>query len=141
MMRSFTRKAAWIIPILFGALIATYSISQTQTAISPAELAKWLKEKPDAFVLLDVRTPEEHAEAHIPGTDLNIDYRLLKEKRDELPPKDAVIVVYCRSGHRSAIAYETLKAMGYEHLFNLEGGIRHWVEQGFPVESSRSSGQ
>ena len=140
-MRRVTRKAAWMIPVLFGALIVTYSLSQSQTSISPTELAKWLKEKPETFVLLDVRTPEEHAEAHIPGTDLNIDYRLLKDRRDKLPPKDAVIVVYCRSGHRSSIAYETLKAMGYEHLYNLEGGIRHWVEQGYPVESSHSSDQ
>src|SRR6476620_8818762 len=53
------------------------------------------------FVLIDVRSPEEHAGGFIPGTDLNIDFREIKTRHREIGvPLDEHIVVYCQSGHR-----------------------------------------
>lgn len=86
------------------------------------------------FVLIDVRSPEEHAEGFIPGTDLNIDFREIKTRHREIGvPLDEHIVVYCQSGHRSNIAAETLADLGYTHVYNVRGSMNAWVEAGYPV--------
>ena len=90
------------------------------------------------FVLVDVRSPEEHASGMIPGTDLNIDFREMKARHRELGAKlDDHIVVYCQSGHRSNIAAETLADLGYTHVYNVVGSMNAWTEAGFPVAPVR----
>lgn len=90
------------------------------------------------FVLIDVRSPEEHAQGFIPGTDLNIDFREIKVRHREIgaQPSDH-IVVYCQSGHRSNIAAETLADLGYSHVYNVSGSMNAWQEAGYPVETAR----
>lgn len=86
------------------------------------------------FVLVDVRSPEEHAEGFIPGTDYNIDFREIKVRHREMGVQLADhIVVYCQSGHRSNIAAETLADLGYSHVYNVNGSMNAWLEAGFPV--------
>jgi phage shock protein E len=86
------------------------------------------------FVLIDVRSPEEHAGGFIPGTDLNIDFREIKTRHREIGVRmDEHIVVYCQSGHRSNIAAETLADVGYTHVYNVRGSMNAWVEAGFPI--------
>ena len=86
------------------------------------------------FVLVDVRSPEEHASGFIPGTDLNIDFREIKTRHREIgAPIEEHIVVYCQSGHRSNIAAETLADLGYTHVYNVRGSMNAWVEAGYPV--------
>ena len=86
------------------------------------------------FVLIDVRSPEEHAAGFIPGTDLNIDFREIKTRHREIGvPLDEHIVVYCQSGHRSNIAAETLADLGYTHVYNVRGSMNAWVDAGYPV--------
>jgi len=86
------------------------------------------------FMLIDVRSPEEHAAGFIPGTDLNIDFREIKTRHREIGvPLDEHIVVYCQSGHRSNIAAETLADLGYIHVYNVRGSMNAWVEAGYPV--------
>lgn len=65
----------------------------------------------DNVTILDVRTKAEYDEGHIAGA-LNIPYDEIDESIDI--PKDEIVFVYCQSGHRSSIAYETLKGFGYE---------------------------
>lgn len=90
------------------------------------------------FVLVDVRSPEEHASGMIPGTDLNIDFREIKARHRELGAKlDDHIVVYCQSGHRSNIAAETLADLGYTHVYNVVGSMNAWTEAGYPVAPVR----
>ena len=90
------------------------------------------------FVLIDVRTAEEHAEGFIPGTDYNIDFREIKQRYQELGAQpDDHIVVYCQSGHRSNIAAETLADLGFTHVYNVSGSMNAWLEAGFPVEMAR----
>ena len=90
------------------------------------------------FVLVDVRSSEEHASGMIPGTDLNIDFREMKARHRELGAKlDDHIVVYCQSGHRSNIAAETLADLGYTHVYNVVGSMNAWTEAGFPVAPGR----
>ena len=86
------------------------------------------------FVLIDVRSPEEHSAGFIPGTDLNIDFREIKTRHRELGvPLDEHVVVYCQSGHRSNIAAETLADLGYTRVYNVRGSMNAWVEAGYPV--------
>ena len=90
------------------------------------------------FVLIDVRSPEEHMQGFIPGTDFNIDFRQMKTRHRELSAQfEDHIVVYCQSGHRSNIAAETLADLGYRHVYNVTGSMNAWLAAGFPVESRR----
>ncbi len=89
--------------------------------LTPEEV-KALKDKED-IVLLDVRSPAEHAEVSIPGS-LLIPLEQLPLRMSELP-KDKKIVVYCRSGNRSAMATYILRSRGFE-AYNMMGGIINW---------------
>lgn len=93
------------------------------TAIS-AEEAKRIMDGEDAFILLDVRTAEEYAEGHIPGAVLLPDCES-EDAAELLPDKNALILVYCRSGRRSKIAAEALAAKGYTQVKDF-GGIINW---------------
>lgn len=87
------------------------------------------------FVLIDVRSQEEHAQGFIPGTDFNIDFREIKTRHRELGAQlGDHIVVYCQSGHRSNIAAEALADLGYSHVYNVNGSMNAWLEAGFPVD-------
>lgn len=77
-------------------------------------------------ILVDVRTAEEYAEKHIPGA-LNIANETIgTEQPALLPDKNAPVMVYCRSGRRSADAAQKLAAMGYTQVYDL-GGINDWT--------------
>jgi phage shock protein E len=90
--------------------------------ITPDELRDKM-EKDEDFLLLDVRTPAEHAADAIKGSRL-IPVQELSFRAAELP-RDREIVVYCRVGNRSAFAATYLARMGY-NVKNLEGGIMAW---------------
>ncbi|MEC4890944.1 MAG: rhodanese-like domain-containing protein [Nitrospira sp.] len=99
-----------------------------------AGLAKAPSPQKKGFVLVDVRTPDEHRAGMIPGTDFNIDFPEIKSRHRELGVQlDDHIVVYCQSGHRSNIAAETLADLGYRHVYNVDGSMNAWTEAGFPV--------
>ncbi|MDH4187900.1 MAG: rhodanese-like domain-containing protein, partial [Nitrospira sp.] len=88
------------------------------------------------FILIDVRSAEEHATGFIPGTDLNIDFREIKTRHRDIGAQlDGHVVVYCQSGHRSNIAAETLADLGYRHVYNVTGSMNAWLAAGFPIES------
>lgn len=91
--------------------------------LSPEE-AKARMDENNAILVLDVRTQEEYDEGHIPGA--------VCLPNEEITPdmpvvfdKDTEILVYCRSGHRSAEALEKLTKMGYTNVSDL-GGILDW---------------
>ena len=77
------------------------------------------------YILLDVRTPEEFAEKHIPGA-INIPNEDISDSEPEaLPNKNQLILVYCRSGNRSKQASQKLADMGYTNVVEF-GGINDW---------------
>ncbi len=103
-----------------------------------AGLVKASSTSAKGFVLVDVRSPEEHASGMIPGTDLNIAFRDMKARHREMGAQlEDHIVVYCQSGHRSNIAAETLADLGYTHVYNVVGSMNAWTEAGFPVSPGR----
>ena len=92
--------------------------------ISAAE-AMVMMDRYDELIILDVRTEEEFSEGHIPGAILIPDYELAERAETELPNKDQLILVYCRSGRRSKTAAEMLVGMGYTNVKDF-GGIIDW---------------
>jgi phage shock protein E len=120
------------------AALATVVSAHHSYLLSVQQLQAGLKKAPSmtqkGFVLIDVRSPEEHSAGFIPGTDLNIDFREIKTRHREIGvPLDEHIVVYCQSGHRSNIAAETLADLGYTHVYNVRGSMNAWLEAGYPV--------
>lgn len=92
--------------------------------ITPQEAKKRLDEEKN-IILLDVRTPEEYAEKHIPGSIL-IPVNVIEEEAPLiLTDKNNPVFVYCRSGRRSITAAESLIKLGYTQVYNL-GGIIDW---------------
>jgi len=85
----------------------------------------------DGAVVIDVREPQEYAEARVPGAVL-IPLADVPERIDEIP-EDRTVYVICGSGPRSARAVEYLNRQGYDTV-NVAGGTRAWVEAGHPVE-------
>ena len=75
-------------------------------------------------LVLDVRSPEEFAQGHVPGAK-NIPHDQVARRAAELGPPSTPIVVYCKSGRRSAAAIEALKGLGYDRLWNA-GGYAGW---------------
>ena len=92
--------------------------------ISSQEAYKMMSEN-ENFILLDVRTIAEYREKRIPGAVLIPDYELVNRSEKELPYKDQLIFVYCRSGNRSAASTRTLVNMGYTNVYDF-GGISSW---------------
>ena len=86
--------------------------------------------------LVDVRTPEEYEEGYIAGFQ-NIDYLSDSFSTDvEKLDKSKPVIVYCKSGRRSANCAEELKEKGFVKVYDLDGGITQWQYQGFEVSSN-----
>ena len=95
------------------------------TQISMEEAVSMMNTETD-YIILDVRTPEEFADKHIPDA-INIPNEVIgTEEIAELPDKDQVILVYCRSGNRSKQASDKLAALGYTNVYEF-GGINDWT--------------
>lgn len=116
-------------------LLADTIKSQAEMKIKnvPPKKAKELMGSEKDVFLLDVRTKEEYNESHIKTAHL-IPVQELEQNID-LIPKDRNVVVYCASGKRSARACGILKNKGLKALYNIEGGIRQWMADGYPVET------
>ena len=84
-----------------------------------------MMEEESSYIILDVRTPEEFAEKHIPGAINVANETIGTDEIPELPDKDQLILVYCRSGNRSKQASEKLAALGYTNIVEF-GGINDW---------------
>lgn len=90
-----------------------------------AEEAKVLMDSQEGYIILDVRTQEEYDEGHIPGAILIPNTEIEARAEEELPDKDQLILVYCRSGRRSKQAAEILVELGYTNIKEF-GGIIDW---------------
>lgn len=99
--------------------------------ISPNQYVSNFSQAEAAHLLVDVRTPEEFASGHIAGS-VNIPLNELPSRMSELPT-DQPVVLYCRSGNRSAQAADILRRAGYNQIYDL-GGIISWTAAGLPVQ-------
>lgn len=101
--------------------------------------AKELHGKMGGGLLLDVRTPAEHGEIHIPGSHLMPLHELDAERAGGLVPPGGACYVICRSGQRARQAAEKLEAAGVADVVVLEGGVNAWDAEGLPVNRGRQA--
>ena len=118
----------WI-PILMALLLLSGCAAQVQKEQSYRQInmdeAIAMMEAESDYIILDVRTPEEFSEKHIPGAINVANETIGSEEIPELPDKDQLILVYRRSGNRSKQASEKLVALGYTNIIEF-GGINDW---------------
>lgn len=110
--------------ILFAGAFFFLNNGSAKNLVTYEELQGKLNSKAN-FILLDVRTLDEYNAGHIPAAVL-LPYDEIAQKAEKLlPEKDAEIIVYCRSGRRSAIAADELRKLGYTEVKDF-GGISRW---------------
>lgn len=107
------------------------NLPQGFSLISPEDLNIALAETTPPLIL-DVREAGEFAQGHIEGA-VNIPLRELGAKLDQLPAKDAAIVVYDHIGHRGAFAMTALQMLSYQNVRSLKGGSNAWTAAGLPL--------
>jgi len=90
-----------------------------------AKEAKAMMDAGGSYTILDVRTGDEFKGGHIKGAILIPVDEIASQAEKKLPDKNAVLLVYCASGGRSAAACRTLSGMGYTNVYNF-GGIMSW---------------
>ena len=104
--------------------------------MAPKEL-KIMIDSQKNVIFMDVREENQRAEGEIYAnttvaiTRGNLEFEVLNKIKD----KNAVIVTYCRSGGRGALAAQTLKKLGYVNATNLKGGLKGWAKEGYPIET------
>ena len=117
-----------IIPFFMALLLlsgcAAQSPEKTYRQITMEEAVAMMEEE-TGYIILDVRTAQEYSEKHIPGA-VNIPNETIGTSDiPELPDKDQLVLVYCRSGNRSKQASEKLVKLGYTNIVEF-GGINAW---------------
>lgn len=140
-MKGFTKII--IISILTAAVFAagyyvmSLSNSPEKTVggiLNASELQNALEKEKD-FVLVDVRTPDEHEAGHLSGSLLVPLDTIDRNAENVLTDKDKKLFVYCRTGRRSAEAVGKLRSMGYTNVYDVSGGITAWQASGYPIIS------
>ena len=102
--------------------------------ISVQDADALLKNPPQGLIIVDVRTPAEFREGHLPGA-VNMDYFGGPfERQIESLPKDAPVLLYCRTGNRSSSAYATMTKAGIGNILHMHEGISAWQRLGLPEE-------
>ena len=97
--------------------------------ITSQQLSTYLSDDED-FILLDIRTEAEYQAGHIQGAQWFARGRLEYYVQDLIKDPDTKIVLYCRTGGRSALATLTLQDMGYTNVVDLNGGFKEWISEG-----------
>jgi phage shock protein E len=141
-MRNLIIAAVALIAVLVLVVVAVSSSTPAQETtalaaapvtsgrITPAQYTSQYAEASTPHLLIDVRTPEEFASGHLPNA-VNISLQDLPARLGEVPA-DEPVVLYCRSGNRSAQAATLLNNAGYTQVLDL-GGIIDWQAAGYQV--------
>jgi rhodanese-related sulfurtransferase len=122
----FKQATLWVL-----SLLSVSAYSANVTSISPQEL---LNADSNTIVIVDVRTPEEFQQGHVPNA-INVPMSEIIDNPSILnSSKGKPIILYCRSGYRAGKAAEALHKDGYQNLRHLEGDIQGWLKAGLTVE-------
>lgn len=125
--------------ITVGLIVLMATSNQTNTITSAPVVAALETVSVNAFadevtesdaIILDVRTPEEFAEGHLPGA-LNIDFyeQTFPDEISKLD-KDSNYKIYCNSGNRSGTTLDLMRQFGFTNVTELDGGIQAWLGSG-----------
>lgn len=105
-----------------GKLIQNFNAKETAAVL-----------KDTSILILDVRTPAEFQEGHLPRAKLFPVYDLADKINDISDYKNRPLLVYCRSGNRSIVAIQILSKQGFKNILHMRGGIRSWSSEGFEL--------
>lgn len=131
--RSFKLVAFFALVSVFAFIGCNRAHATKPVTVNAAALSHEIEDG-TAPLIIDVRTPAEYADGHVPGA-INIPYDEMDARAAEISVhKDERVVLYCRSGRRSGIAAKTLTEMGFLKLGLLEGDMPGWEKSGFAVE-------
>ncbi|WP_412068843.1 rhodanese-like domain-containing protein [Rubrivirga sp. IMCC43871] len=115
--------------------VALVDAARAQIAETDAPAVRQRMIDGDPFTLVDVRERAEWDRGHLPGA-VHLGRGVLERDAEEaLPDLGAPIVLYCGGGYRSALAAQSLGAMGYTAVESMDGGWRAWTGAGFPTET------
>lgn len=119
---------------VFCALLYAWPCAAQAKDISAREAAALLQSPPAGLLILDVRTPGEFRQGHLPGA-RNMDFFGGRFDLDAAAlPKDHPVLLYCRTGQRSAGAAEALEQAGVKNILHMNQGIEAWEKAGLPLE-------
>ncbi len=86
------------------------------------------------FYLVDVREDNEWNAGHLPRA-IHLGKGIIeRDIETAIPDLNAEIVLYCGGGYRSALAADHLQQMGYTNVWSMDGGVRGWLEAGYPMD-------
>lgn len=135
-MKSVTTRS--LLALIMGlALLTAACSSDTRTQsielVSPADAAQVIADDPAGLIVLDIRTLEEFNEARLADA-IMVDF-YAEDFADQLDTLDKEVpyVMYCRTGNRTSEAVKTMKELGFLEVYEIEGGIVNWYEQGYPI--------
>ena len=128
---SIPRHMFRLLALLMLVLLAAPALARD---ISVQDAAALLQNPPQGLVILDVRTPAEFREGHLPGA-VNMDYFGGPfETQIQSLPKTAPVLLYCRTGNRSGSAYDIMTKAGIGNILHMNEGITKWQQLGLPQE-------
>lgn len=104
-------------------------------SITTQQLKKVIDKNEDNFLIIDVRSKDQHEDCTIKGA-INIQAPELMNKADELKTYDH-IYLHCNRGGASERACKALESLGLKNVVNVEGGLHAWEEAGFEVECKK----
>jgi phage shock protein E len=122
--------------LLSAVLILTshFAFATDVVDIKPDALLERARAADESFVIVDVRTPAEFAQGHVPGA-INLPVDQVTNRLGELnSAKNKDVVLYCRSGKRAGQAAEVLKSNGFNKLLHMEGDMPKWEAAKLPIE-------
>lgn len=123
------KRLGWIagmtVLLLVGIACSSQNGKELEYEQISGEKAKKIMDEASEYTLIDARTQAEFDEGHLPGAILIPEYEISERAEKEIPQKERLILVYCRSGRRSKIAADELVRLGYSNVKEF-GGIIDW---------------
>ncbi len=123
------KRLGWIagmtVLLLGGIACSSQNGKELEYEQISGEEAKKIMDEASEYTLIDARTQAEFDEGHLPGAILIPEYEISERAEKEIPQKERLILVYCRSGRRSKIAADELVRLGYSNVKEF-GGIIDW---------------
>ena len=115
-------------------LVLLVAVQVSDKDISVKEAVDIVQNPPQGLTIVDVRTPAEFREGHIAGA-VNMDFFGASFDSQILSlPKDKPVLLYCRTGNRSAGAYDAMEKEGITNILHMNQGITAWQQAGLPVQ-------
>ena len=109
------------------------SVQEAKSRIKEVTPQQAMSERNEDTVFVDVREANEWNVARIPGA-VFLPLGSVEAKVEGMVPRDKKVVVYCRSGNRSAFAADTMRQLGYSDVASMSDGIQGWADAGGEIE-------